>query len=229
MARPDSYETPVGISIHPWINKPDTKFNTNGVFHTKVVFDKSLPEVATLIAKIEEKAQERYDFLTKDLTPAERKKWKRYAPVEDELDDQTGEPTGRVILTFKRNHKIKIAATGEEKELEVYVYDSLGNDIPGDDKPAIFGGTTMKVLFTFRDVKVPGTKNAGVKLDFFAVQIDQLSKGRGRSIGAINGDDPDSASTSGYVYRAGDKNSSAAKSSSQSEQRDDEGEDGDQY
>lgn len=202
MARPDSYQTPAGIAVHPWINKADTKFNDNGVFHTKLILDGALPEVQTLMAKITEKATERFAELTKDLTPAERKKWKLHTSFEPETDDE-GEETGRIIFTFKRNWKVRI--DGEEKELHVSVYDSMGDDLPGDDIPAIYNGSIIGVAFTMRDVKVPGTKVAGVKLDFFGVQIVKLSQGnRGSVFGRVN-QDPDETEPTGYVYKARDK------------------------
>lgn len=201
MARPDSYQFPAGIAIHPWINKADTKFNVNGVFHTKYICDAALPEVQTIMAKVKEKAEERFAFITKDLTPAERKKWKVYVPYEDELDDQTGEPTGRVVFNLKRNWKVKI--DGEEKELRVSVYDSKGEAIPEGSEPAIFGGTELSAYCTMRDVKVPGTKQAGVKLDMFAVQVIKLSKGSGRKLfGAVEHDPDEIENDEGYVFKA---------------------------
>lgn len=200
MARPDAYQTPPGVAVHPWINRPDTKFNANGVFHTQLALDASLPDVQTLMAKVTEGSQAIFQrIITEDkvLTPAEKKKWKLYVPFVME-EDAEGNETGRVLFTFKRNHKVTIR--GEEKELHVAIYDSMGNDIPGDEEPAVFGGTVLSAAFTFRDVKVPGTKQAGAKLDFFAVQIIKLGQGGGGKVFGRATDPDETEGSGGYVF-----------------------------
>lgn len=198
MPRIDSYEAPAGVAIHPWISEADTKFNESGVFHTQVAYDASLPAIQTLMAKVTEAAEAKYAELTKDLSPAERKKWHVYVPYDMEDDSETGEPTGRVLFTFKRNHMVHVK--GEEVELKVSLYDATGAAIPDEERPRIGTGSQIAVAFTMRDVKVPGTKSAGVKLDMFAVQIVSLSGGGGGyKFGRVT--DPDETSTGGYVHK----------------------------
>lgn len=206
MAKVNMIETALGVSEHPWINKADTKYQADGVFKNTVIFDHSLATTMNLIAMIDEHAAEVKARLIDDnegLSAGEKKKWKLYVPYVIEEDDE-GNPTGRVKVQFKRNRVIRLQG-GETKELSVSVYDSKGNVIPGDGLPAIYGGTTLKTLFSFRDVKVPGTKQVGVKLDFAAVKIGKLAKSGagGRDPFSKGGDD--GSDDDGYVFEPGAK------------------------
>lgn len=203
MAKVNMIETAAGVSEHPWINNPDTKFQPSGVFKNTVWFDGALPTTLNLIALIDDAAKEAFDRQLEGLSAAERKKWSLYAPYEREMDDETGDtPTGRVKFGFKRNHTIKLQG-GEEKLLTVAVYDSKGKVIDPEDLPPIYSGTVLKTLFSFRDVKVPGTKQAGVKLDMAAVKIISLGKG-GRSADPFSKDDGPDADD-GYEFSPKDK------------------------
>lgn len=194
MAKVNMIETAAGVSEHPWINNPDTKYNAKGVFKNTVIFDMSLPTTMNLQALIDEKAQEAFDRLTDGLSAGEKKKWSVYKPYTVEEDDD-GNQTGRLKVLFKRNHVIQLQG-GEEKELHISVYDSKGKAIDPDDLPNIYTGTVLKTLFSFRDVKVPGTKQAGVKLDFAAVKIIQMGKGGRQDPFAKDGDD----GSDGWVF-----------------------------
>jgi hypothetical protein len=44
--------TPKGVAIHPWLEKPDTKYNANGIF--KVTLRVPGEEALDLVAKIDE-------------------------------------------------------------------------------------------------------------------------------------------------------------------------------
>lgn len=178
MAKVNAYETPKGIAIHPWINKPDTKYAPDGVFKMQLKLKLADANVQNLKVLVDEAAQVAFDVETKDLTAGEKKKWTLYVPYTLEEDDE-GNETGYIIFTFKRNRIIKLQG-GDTKELQVYIYDSKGNVPEAGKEPSIWGGTELKTLFTFRNVKVPGTKNAGVKLDFSAVKVFKLSKGEGK-------------------------------------------------
>lgn len=193
MARQPMFETPAGPFQHPWINNPDTKFNPDGVFQNTLVLPKSDVNTANLLALIDEHCQTAFNDETAGLSKAELKKWSVYKPYEDELDED-GEETGNVKLHFKRNHIITLKG-GEKRELSISVYDTTGTRAEADTMPSIYGGTVGKVLFAFRNIKVPSAHLAGCKLDFAAVKIIQLKTG--------GGSDPfskDDDQTGGYVH-----------------------------
>jgi hypothetical protein len=199
MAKVNMFETATLLWEHPWVNNPDTKYNADGVFKLTGVADSSLPTSLNLQALIDEKAAEAFERLTEGLSAGEKKKWKLYVPYVLEDDEATGEPTGRIKFGFKRNRKIKLQG-GEEKLLSVSVYDSSGKIIAAEELPAIYGGSSGKVLFSFRDVKVPGTKQAGVKLDFAAVKVKSLAKSGQRNPFSNDGEEE-----GGYVFEPGER------------------------
>lgn len=217
MAKVNMYETAAGVSEHPWINKPDTKYVADGVFKNTVALDHSLATTMNLLALIDEKAAEVKARLIDNndgLGAGEKKKWQLYVPYVIE-EDAEGNPTGRVLVSFKRNRVIRLQG-GETKELSVAVYDSAGKVIPGEELPAIYGGTVLRTLFSFRDVKVPGTKQVGVKLDMAAVKIVKLAQSGKRDPFSKDGDD--GSDGDGYVFEPG----STRRSSAEAEGSDDE-------
>lgn len=209
MPKLNMYETAPLLWEHPWINNPDTKYNADGVFKLTGLGDSTAVLIANLMALIDEKAEEAYERLTEGLSAGEKKKWKLYKPYSLEDDPDTGEPTGRVKFLFKRNHVIKLQG-GEQKELSISVYDSSGKVIDPEQLPAIYGGSSGKVLFSFRDVKVPGTKQAGVKLDFAAVKIKSLAKTGRADPFSKDGEDEEEG---GYVFEPGERRPAAAADS----------------
>lgn len=212
MAKVNMIETAAGVSEHPWINKADTKYQADGVFKNTVVFDHSLPTTMNLLAMIDEAAAEVKARLIDDnegLSAGEKKKWKLYVPYVIEEDDE-GNPTGRVKIMFKRNRVIRLQG-GETKELSVAVYDSKGKVIPAEELPAIYGGTVLKTLFSFRDVKVPGTKQVGVKLDFAAVKIVKIAKSGSSGRDPFSKDGDDGSDDDGYVFEPGTTRRSSAE------------------
>ncbi|MHB1102055.1 MAG: hypothetical protein ACYC0C_04580 [Devosia sp.] len=41
-----SFETPAGLSQHTWVDRPDTTYNLDGLYKTKLVCDLAIPAVA---------------------------------------------------------------------------------------------------------------------------------------------------------------------------------------
>lgn len=179
--------SPFGPAIHPWVNRPDTKFNAEGVF--KVGLRLSGKEAEDLKAEIDTDAQAFFDEVTAEMTPGERKKWSIHYPYTVEEDDD-GNPTGDIIFNFRQNAVIKLR-DGSTKEVKVGVYDSMDNDM---HKP-VFGGSILRVMFSKRGIKMVSNKSAGIRLDFSMVQVKELAKGTGggRGFGKVAG---------GYVEHA---------------------------
>lgn len=175
----NAFETFAGLSLHTWIDRPDTKFNADGLYKTKLIGDLADPKVAAFKQKVDDAAAAALEDETKDLTPGQKKKWEPYLPYTLETDDTTGEDTGRIIFEFKRNAKVTLRATGEVKELSVAVYDSKGK--PVLPPPPIYSGSTIKVVGNFRPIKIAATNKAGVRMDFFAVKVLKMQKGKGDS------------------------------------------------
>ena len=176
MAAPTGFETFAGLSRHSWIDRPDTKYNTDGLFKTKLVGDLADPKVQAFKAKVDAAAQAAFDEELKDLSPGQRKKWSLYLPYTLE-EDEEGNETGRIVFEFKRNALVTIKKTGETKALSVAVYDSKNKAVL--PAPSIYGGSTIRVVGNFRPIKIAATSKAGVRMDFFAVKVLKMSQGSG--------------------------------------------------
>lgn len=184
-------ETQVGT----WINKADIKFNEAGVFKSPILVTGT--DALRFKEKVDVAAQAYFEEQTEEMTPGERKKWNLYVPYE-EVEDDEGNPTGGIVFDFKQNATIRLR-DGTEKAVKIAVKDSKNADL---DK-AIFPGTVLRTMFAFRGIKVAGTKQLGVRMDFAAVQIFKLSEGRGSgsfgNFGELEGgfDQADTAETQG--------------------------------
>lgn len=192
------YLTPIGTLVHPWINTPDTKYNTNGLYHVDV--DASGPEAENL-AKIIEAASLAHlqQFIeAKKMKPGEAKKWSVYLPFE-RLEDDDGNPTGVIRFNLKQNAKIPSKAPDAVdgfKEVKIEIRDSANNII---DVP-VFHGSEGRAMFTMRGVEAAATQKAGVRLDLAKVQITKLVSGGVRDAGFdvveggyVSGANPDTA------------------------------------
>ena len=170
--------SPEGITRHPWLNKPDTKYNDDGQFKTDLLISGEPANV--LAAKIEAAAQTAFDIHVEKLTTAERKKWSRYVPFEREEDDE-GNPTGVVAFKFKQNAVIKLR-DGDTKNITIELRDSQDNvtSVP------VFAGSKVRIMFSMRPIAMTSAKEAGVRLDFYKVQIIELPR-RDRGFGAVDG------------------------------------------
>lgn len=176
-----SFISPPFAGIHPWINNPDTKYNKDGLFHVKGIIEPG--EAQDLHRKrMDDAAQAAFEDMTKDMTPAQKKKAVLYVPYEMEEDDE-GNPTRNMIVEFKQNATIKLK-DGSTKKVRIGVVDSQDNPT----KASVFGGDIIRVMYTLRPIKIASTNAFGVRADFAQVQI--VRKGEGgttRKFGAVDG------------------------------------------
>ncbi|GJE18730.1 hypothetical protein [Methylobacterium marchantiae] len=183
MAQPTKRQyqfSPFGEAIHPWVNKPDTKFNDDGVY--KMGLRVSGDDAIKLAAEIRAASEAYLEEVTAEMTPGERKKWTLYVPFKEEEDDN-GNPTGAIVFDFKQNAKIKLKSGGI-KEVKMNLVD--GNGVASSK--AIFGDSTVRTQFALRDIKMTSGKQAGVRLDFCGVQWTKLGTGSaGGGFGKVEG------------------------------------------
>ncbi len=103
--------TPALIAIWPKLNEPDTKFNVAGEFHTKGALDGDAPETQSFVAKLEAIRDEFFDATVKRLTDEKKagkaKNLKKLEVAKPELDDETGDETGRLLINAKLKHKVE--------------------------------------------------------------------------------------------------------------------------
>ncbi len=97
--------TPVGVAKFPWLNEPDTKFesqrNKGGEYHV----DLRLPEAesAALVQRLETILQEWMALKNAEQEELKKKPYKPFntLPWSEDFDD-AGNPTGEYVFKFKR-------------------------------------------------------------------------------------------------------------------------------
>lgn len=172
------YVSPRGIAMYPWLNKPDTEYDSGTYKVTLKLTDEdftapnkrwdgqSLKEV--LEAAVEAKFQESVDNAK---TPAIAKKITKTMPFHAEEDDD-GEPTGNWKLTFKMKAHVE-PKNGEPFDQKPIIVDSKQNEM----NEAIYGGSEIKVQFQVVPYYMAKDKAAGVSLRLSAVQVLELVQG----------------------------------------------------
>ncbi len=165
------YHSAIGKLQHPWVNKPDTKFNADGLYKAPLVLSGAAAQ--KLKAEVDEKAQAFFDEYAeeKGWNGSERKKWSLALPYE-ELEDSDGNPTGEIVFKFKQNAKIKLK-DGTVKEVKIGLYDSQDNEM---HKP-VWSGSEGRVAYSYRLSVITASKQVGARIDFSKVQITKLASG----------------------------------------------------
>lgn len=176
------YESFVGPLVYPWVNKPDTKFNAEGVFKTGLRGSGALAE--KMATDIEAAAQVALEEHTKAMTPKLKKEWTIHLPFARETDDNDV-PTGFIVFDFKQNATLTIKKTQEKKSIKIGLYDSAGKEMHAP----VYGGSEGRVRYSMRAVPMVSLKKVGIRLDFAAVQVSKLASGNagGGGFGKIEG------------------------------------------
>lgn len=169
-------QSPKGMAMHAYIHTPDAKFNPeNPQFKTKLVVE---GEDATKFREIIDAAVDHaYAEEMEKLPLAQRKLWGKAYPYEDELDRDTGEPTGRTIFKFKQNAFIRRKGQ-DPKPVKILVVDSQNKrgDIP------VFTGDIIRVGYTTRTSVLGTAKQISVRLDFGQIQVLEKRQSGGDSV-----------------------------------------------
>ena len=150
----------VGKAIDPHLNKPDTRFQKEGVY--KVTLELSPVNAKNLLKHIDDGIK----LATKD------SKSNKTAQLPYKTDEN-----GNMQFNFKCKAS-GVSKTGQNWEQKPKVFDSKGTPISKDI--LVWGGTTMKVAYEI----IPYSNNmlgSGVSLRLKAVQVHELVSGGGAS------------------------------------------------
>ena len=145
--------TRVGEAIFPYLTKPDTDYNSEGVYHVKLKLKKDKSK--ELVKRIEEVISQQiaeHHKLHPSSTDLIKRAPKPYA--EDEKDKDS------YIFKFKSKFKPKL-------------YDKQGE--PLDETKSIWGGTTMAV--SYQTAGYRQSIGVGCTLRLVDCQIDNLVEG----------------------------------------------------
>lgn len=163
----ESFVTPRGTASWPHLNAPDTEYDDRGTYHTKLVFDPEIPEHAAFLQGLEERLEAHIEEIKSDMPPAKAKKLVINPIVKDEEDRETGEPTGKKVVSFKMY--ATSTKDGVTKKREPRFFDAKGVKLPLAKLPKLSGGSVLKIEYSISGYNTP--KGSGITLYLSNVQV----------------------------------------------------------
>jgi hypothetical protein len=151
-----TYTTGIGVLNYPYLVKPDTKFNADGLYHCKLALSKQDGE--PLVKEIENSLA---TLKTKKLSS-----FKPYKKVENGYE-----------FSFKLKAKVA-TKSGAMYEQKPKLFDSKGQ-IMADKEMSVWGGSKGKVAFQIYTYE-NSMLGSGVTLKLRAVQITELVQGKSK-------------------------------------------------
>lgn len=194
--------TQAGVAVWPKLNEPET-YKGKTTYNTKLVVD---PDEEGLVSKVEgnvltaaETLRDEYAAAIRESLleqAAEAKASKKGAKAKEltqkaeslvivdvgkpQVDEDSGEETGDLILNAKTNALYKDKKTGKERERKLTIFNARGKELK--NPPDIGGGSVLKLACTMRPYYMPAENKVGVTFYLNAVQIIELvSYGGARS------------------------------------------------
>jgi hypothetical protein len=202
--------TKPGVAKWPHLVTPDTTFNKNGVYTTKLVWSPEEFDEMELKKIIDSLVDAKYDEVIDGLKPAQIERVFKQYPYSDDVDDEK-EETGLIALNFKSNASF-INKQGETISLKPIIFDAAGNQIKR--RINIGNGSVLCIKTTIKpyvmDTEVMDgkkkvkIKNVGVTLYIGAVQIRELVE-YGADAAGMGFDTDGEALADGEDYVAGDE------------------------
>lgn len=190
--------TPRGVAIYPKLNKPDTKFDADGVYETKLKFDpdatdgvigKKTSTWADIKAAVDANQAEFLAQKKAELAKGDGKAKNKAKSIESvewgvepDVNDE-GEETGLVVVKAKMKASGTSKKDGSKWERKPRLFDAKGKPMSGDK--AIWGGSTLKVAG--KVVPYYNAKDNVVGSTFYleGVQVIDLVSGGGRDAGSM--------------------------------------------
>lgn len=234
MAKNNNYPSlnlilPKAPAIFPKLNSPDTKFDADGVYETKLRFD---PEDATdgvigrnnvdfkeIVARLTKLRDEFAEQKRDELAAGDGKQKKKAKELtcreigEAECDDDTGDETGMVILKAKMKASGISKKDGKKWERKPKLFDARGKELP-KNSPPIYGGSVLKVAVQAVPYYAANDNEVGITLRLEAVQVIDLVSGGGRSASAYGFGAEDGYSAEDVGDDAGEVDDSSADDAS---------------
>ena len=138
--------TPVGTAAWPWLNKPDVRFDADGVYQVKMIFNKKdIKPIQAIVDPLMDGG--------------------KHHPIKPEMDDE-GNPTGNHIVQFKMKARVK-TKNGEEFTQKPILLDTLGNRVVDQ----VGAGSKLKIAYQ----AIPFNQGAGgVTMRMQKVRIVEL-------------------------------------------------------
>lgn len=159
-----------GIAAYPHLIKPDTKFNPDGDYRTKLRVPAEKSD-----ALIEAMNTAREEFLA-DMEPKDRKKIKRNHDLFEAETDDEGTETGFNVFSFKTRATFKSKKTGDIVQKNIRFFDSFNQPVKPKD---MWSGSDIVIAGTIGVSVVQGVCYVSLRPE--GVQIVRLVTGGGAS------------------------------------------------
>lgn len=166
--RAQVHTSPKGVAVFPWITKPDTRFNADGVYQTGLRLSEE--DGQTVLALVS--AEHDKNLVAVKAANKGKKIKEADLPIQAEIDED-GNENGSYLARFKLNAQFK----QDDKIIKTApaIFDAKGNKIELD---ALWGGSVIRVAFSMHPYYT-ATVGAGVSLRLRGVKALTLSAGNG--------------------------------------------------
>jgi hypothetical protein len=191
--------TPRGTVAWAQLNEPDFEYKKEGEFHVRIRPDTSDPAYDKLVAKATEVRDEFYDETVAKLTTEKKgallKKLNKVEVVKPEIDRETGEETGEMLLRAGMKHNIEIKHGPKAGKTFTKVPDFFNaQGVRLKRPPKIGSGSELKLSVRLVPYLAPNDGSVGISYQLEGVQLLKLVTGGQRSasehgFGAEEGDD----------------------------------------
>lgn len=156
----ERFITPVGEANFPYLNKPDTKFDSNGVYRVNLRLEDN-EEFQKMISKLESIL----DGFEKEVRKEGKKVLGRMPLFEPEEDG-----SDYVTMKFKRKAVIIPKNGGDPIDVKIAIFDKYNRPL----KDEVGRGSLVKVCFEASPYHMASTKMVGLTLRIVAVQVKEL-------------------------------------------------------
>lgn len=177
--------TPKGTAIWPKLNTPD-EYKGKLAFKTKLSFDADDAELGKLRQQVSDLLDAKYDEIVAELTENGKAGVAKKITKRDineifkvEEDEETGDETGRVIISAKMAAAGVSAKTGKPWSRKLSIFDARGKKL--NNPPLIYSGSELKLSLELLPYYMPNDKEVGVSFRLEAVQVLTLVSGGSRS------------------------------------------------
>lgn len=176
--------TPRGTAIWPRLNEPDTKYNPAGKFEAKIAIEPDADGLAAMQAQVDKLLDAKYDEVIAEQTDKLIKAGKKglvdkfvesltkRSPFTPEVDGETGEETGRLLVKAGMTATGVSQKTGKPWSRKPLIVNGKGVKIA--NPPSIGSGSVMKLNVELFPYYAPNDKTVGVSLRLEGAQVIKL-------------------------------------------------------
>lgn len=182
--------TPKGVVAWASLDKPDFEYKDEGEFHVRLRFDPETPGLDELRAKAEELLDEAFEAKSAELTREKKgallKKLHKVDVIKEELDRETGEPTGALIIRAGMKHRIT-PKNSEPFEKTPDVFDAKRKRLR--KVPKVGPGSELKLSVRLMEYFISKEGEMGIRFELEGAQILKLVQSGSRDAASYGFDE----------------------------------------